>query len=300
MDVNVKNTRGDTALLYAAHNGHTDIVKDLIAKRADVNVKNAWGNTALIWAAQNGHTDIVEALIAEGANVNVKNESGYTALTKALERKHTESVEALLGAEVDIKQIEVNGVKIDLDKWSQQQEHQCFELYLDSLRLITKLSKLGFGPNDSKLKDYIKTLRDDSRKFFKKGNKEELNNFIKELDAKIQIQESQEMKAVRQEISRLQGLVGSSFFKTSTESKLASIIEACQAVSLETREFIYTSNTNVKTAFAIHRIGGFYGSTKSTNTMIKIALEQKKKAASQGDKSQEDEPKATSPKSNNR
>jgi hypothetical protein len=104
-DVNAKESRGRTALIYAAYNGHTDIVKALLAGGVDADVKNKDGLTALMIAAYNGHTDIVKALLEEGAHVDVKDNNGLTALMIAASIGYTNTVKALLdnGTDVSIK-----------------------------------------------------------------------------------------------------------------------------------------------------------------------------------------------------
>ena len=67
------------------------------------------GQTPLLWAAANGHADIVEYLIAEGAELNkATNTPGYaehekTALHWAIERGHSVVACALIQANADIK-----------------------------------------------------------------------------------------------------------------------------------------------------------------------------------------------------
>ena len=113
--INAKNNDGLTALMIASFNGHTEIVKALIAagtsvtmstqtrrKAADVNVKDNSGWTALIMASRNGHTEIVMALIVAGADVNAKNNDGRTALFYASGNGHTDTVKALIIAKADI------------------------------------------------------------------------------------------------------------------------------------------------------------------------------------------------------
>ena len=51
--------------VWAASNGHTEIIKLLLAHpEIRVNEKNSNENTALISAASNGHTEIVRFLLA--------------------------------------------------------------------------------------------------------------------------------------------------------------------------------------------------------------------------------------------
>ena len=57
------------------------------------------GWTALFWAATNGHTGIVRALLAApGLDVNAADDDGWTALMTAARKGHTETVTALLAA----------------------------------------------------------------------------------------------------------------------------------------------------------------------------------------------------------
>ena len=55
---NVTNTFGTTALMYAAQSGHNSIVKLLLDQPAvDVNVKNSIGQTVLHCAADNNNAE---------------------------------------------------------------------------------------------------------------------------------------------------------------------------------------------------------------------------------------------------
>ncbi|MBM4222874.1 MAG: hypothetical protein FJ161_03645, partial [Gammaproteobacteria bacterium] len=86
--LDLQNQYGNTALIYAAYNDHTDIVTALITAGANPNLSNQGGNTALIYAAQNGHTAIVQSLIDKGANLNLQNKNGDTALILAAYNDH--------------------------------------------------------------------------------------------------------------------------------------------------------------------------------------------------------------------
>ena len=103
-DVNAKNSEGYTALSLASDNGHTEIVKMLLAtKGIKVNAKDKYVYTALELASRNGHTEIVAILLDNGADVNAKNDYGYTALIWASRNRQTEIVAMLLewGADVN-------------------------------------------------------------------------------------------------------------------------------------------------------------------------------------------------------
>ena len=58
-----------SSLHFAAANGHTEIVKLLIAANAEVNAVNNLQKTPLHLAARSGHTEIVKLLIENGAKI---------------------------------------------------------------------------------------------------------------------------------------------------------------------------------------------------------------------------------------
>jgi ankyrin repeat protein len=80
-----------TALIAAAHLGHDDVVRVLIAAGAPLDHVNNLGWTALIEAVILGdggarHTECVAALIGAGANPNLADRAGTTPLQHARRR----------------------------------------------------------------------------------------------------------------------------------------------------------------------------------------------------------------------
>ena len=61
-NVNDKDTEGNTPLIMAAYNGHSEVVDMLIKRGANVNDKDNEDKTALMWAAYNGHSEVVDIL----------------------------------------------------------------------------------------------------------------------------------------------------------------------------------------------------------------------------------------------
>ncbi len=61
-----------TLLMFEARRGRLDRVQWLLARGAPRDAHDYLGLTALVWASANGHTDIVRALLAAGAGVNIK------------------------------------------------------------------------------------------------------------------------------------------------------------------------------------------------------------------------------------
>lgn len=85
--------------MVAAYSGQVGAMSLLMNAGADVNARKGsrflgHGETALMWAAAEGHKEAVIALLEHGADVNVRSYCG-TALGYALGRGH-KGVEAIL------------------------------------------------------------------------------------------------------------------------------------------------------------------------------------------------------------
>ncbi len=128
-NVNGRNTRGQSPLLFATDHGRTEAAKGLIEHGADVNDTDQKGNfplliaackgypflvtllvekgantgmalpdgdTPLMCAAREGSADTVNVLLEKGVNVNAKNSSGSTALTEATDTGNVDIAKLLL------------------------------------------------------------------------------------------------------------------------------------------------------------------------------------------------------------
>ena len=93
-----------TALIIAAENGYTEIVKCLLDKGAEPNLKTKFNYTALMLAASHGHTEIVKILVDNDAYLDLIEKDNCTALMLAALYGHTEIVKFLLdkGAEPNL------------------------------------------------------------------------------------------------------------------------------------------------------------------------------------------------------
>ncbi|KAB2847035.1 MAG: ankyrin repeat domain-containing protein [Hyphomicrobiaceae bacterium] len=69
-DVNAKADYDDTALNYAAENGHKEVVARLIAGGADIENKGGADKTPIKNAAFAGNIGIVRLLLEKGARIN--------------------------------------------------------------------------------------------------------------------------------------------------------------------------------------------------------------------------------------
>lgn len=78
-DVDVETQEGMTALTLAANFGYAEVAKALLTAGVDVNtaVQNAW--TPLMYAAKAGHADLVKLLLDAGADVGARNKNGNTS-----------------------------------------------------------------------------------------------------------------------------------------------------------------------------------------------------------------------------
>ena len=70
-DPNFRNPNGETPLMAAARSGKVDAARTLLAAGADINAKETWGGqTAIMWAAAQSQTDMVKFLASKDANLN--------------------------------------------------------------------------------------------------------------------------------------------------------------------------------------------------------------------------------------
>lgn len=98
-DPNTTLPGGETVLMTASRTGKVEPVQWLIARGANVNASEAQqGQTAIMWAAAEGHTAVVEALIAAKAEWNGRLKSGYTPFLFAVREGRIGVVKSLLKA----------------------------------------------------------------------------------------------------------------------------------------------------------------------------------------------------------
>jgi ankyrin repeat protein/uncharacterized protein YecT (DUF1311 family) len=83
VDVNARDTSGDTALMVAVRAGLQHRVQLLLDRGADVNVRSRMGRTALHLAVEAEDTDMVRLLLARGADRSISYGEGITPLSEA-------------------------------------------------------------------------------------------------------------------------------------------------------------------------------------------------------------------------
>jgi uncharacterized protein len=94
------SAHGDTALNFAALNGHVEIVKLLVENGAPVSPATGW--TPLHYAAFENRTAVINYLLTKDANKDALAPNGYTALMLAARNGHLDAATALLHADADL------------------------------------------------------------------------------------------------------------------------------------------------------------------------------------------------------
>merc|ERR1711915_553923 len=82
--VNAVDQEGQSALMWAASEGHLGTVRGLIAKEAKVDIATKLGKTALLLAAQFGREEICKFLITNNAKIDHQDIDGQTVLFGAV------------------------------------------------------------------------------------------------------------------------------------------------------------------------------------------------------------------------
>lgn len=102
-DANAALPGGETPLMTAARTGRLAPVKALLARGAVVDSKEERrGQTALMWAAAEGHSEVVQALIDAGADFRTRLPSGFTPLLFAVREGRIGVADVLLKAGADV------------------------------------------------------------------------------------------------------------------------------------------------------------------------------------------------------
>src|SRR5205807_3449649 len=103
-----ESKRGQTALMWAAAEGNTAVVEELVERGADMHAATKGGLTPLLFAVREGRIDTVRALLKSGANVNetwkagrATGVNGISAMVLAVANAHYELAAMMLDAGAD-------------------------------------------------------------------------------------------------------------------------------------------------------------------------------------------------------
>ena len=87
-NIDLRTSAGCTALELAASDGHNDIVRFLLERKADFKSEGGVRCTALQSAIENGHLETVKILLAAGASAHQHNDGLAPTLQRASEKGH--------------------------------------------------------------------------------------------------------------------------------------------------------------------------------------------------------------------
>lgn len=105
-NINYKNNKGNTALMYSANR---DIIKLLLNKGADINVANNNGDNFLLFASRRGNWNNVKFIVDYGLNINYKNNNNESALLITIKYRNWNIAEFLIEREAIIDIPDKNG-----------------------------------------------------------------------------------------------------------------------------------------------------------------------------------------------
>lgn len=99
VDINIRNTNGETALRIASMNNDLPVARFLLEKGADPNMADLSGRSPLSRAAGQGFNALLKLLLATpGIDVDAQKKDGDTALRLAVSNNQLESTRLLLEA----------------------------------------------------------------------------------------------------------------------------------------------------------------------------------------------------------
>lgn len=91
VDVNAKDANGDTALVVAAREGKTAVIKTLMDGKADPDIGDRRGTLPVTHAVQKGHVETLDAMLANGASPNAKTPADFRPLESVIRRMDTQN-----------------------------------------------------------------------------------------------------------------------------------------------------------------------------------------------------------------
>jgi len=109
VDIELRDSRGRTALLVATHHDALEAARLLIEAGADVNAMDHISDSPYLYAGAEGRLEILRLTLANGADLSSVNRYGGTALIPATHHGHVETVRLLLTTETDIDHVNYLG-----------------------------------------------------------------------------------------------------------------------------------------------------------------------------------------------
>jgi ankyrin repeat protein len=144
--VDVRDSRGYTALILAAYDDHLAAVDLLLEKGADPCAADLKGNTALMGVAFKNELDVAERLVAR-CDVNMRNHEGQTAVMMAALFGHADIVRLLAKHGADLSLTDASGNSAG--GLARQQGNTAMEALLTELQPVSRpASRSHQGPEE--------------------------------------------------------------------------------------------------------------------------------------------------------
>ncbi|XP_067653193.1 ankyrin-3-like [Haliotis asinina] len=113
VDINAKNTDGETPVMLAAESGERDVFDILVKKGADLTVTDNFCSTILHWAWFGRSVEIVNFILMQNiVDINEKNRVGITPVMLAADAGEREAFDILVQKGADLSAIDDHGDNI--------------------------------------------------------------------------------------------------------------------------------------------------------------------------------------------
>lgn len=89
--IDIRDSKGHTALHWAAYKGHLYIAMYLIRQGADLNAQDSLGNTPLHWAAQQKQDNLIATLTRHGASPTIGDSKNQLPENHAIKKTHLQT-----------------------------------------------------------------------------------------------------------------------------------------------------------------------------------------------------------------
>jgi len=96
LNINCKDSYGNSPLTSASQRGKTDVVKLLLEMKANVDIKDDRGWTPLHWASNNDLEEVLQLLLEKNSDLNIQDIKGATPLHYASEKGKFTAAKILL------------------------------------------------------------------------------------------------------------------------------------------------------------------------------------------------------------
>ena len=138
INVNVRNSKGETPLMISAKNGWKEFTEELIQTHADIDLQDKEGKTALMHCFLNNQLKTARLLVDAGAELSLVDKEGHTAAFYAIQKGLTTLMSF---PEKDRKNILMHSFKNFLDSENNENDTAIQFIYEYLLKSIETLSQ---------------------------------------------------------------------------------------------------------------------------------------------------------------